>query len=177
MTAAQALELTPSARIVVGVMRTRANDSIRLVFHAQEHGAASALSGWPIIFGTQTSACPSCSPNSMPPLETNLGLYGKPAATKTALIAQDIKRLGERVCTVCALQVVGDAAASVRVFAEMLPYEHVFGIGDKFARTKARLQLTGTVTAGEVVLSFLSLDEKRRLSVRVAYGNAHKAVS
>jgi 4-hydroxy-tetrahydrodipicolinate synthase len=71
----------------------------------------------------------------------------------------------------------GDAAAAMRGFAELLPFEHVFGIGDEIVTTKAMLQLMGIFTSDEVLPPLVPVDDQRRALLQLAYETAGKAVS
>ena len=71
----------------------------------------------------------------------------------------------------------GDAAAAMRTFADLLPFEHVFGIGDEIVTTKAMLQLMGIFASDEVLPPLVPVDDKRRALLQLAYDNARKAVS
>lgn len=71
----------------------------------------------------------------------------------------------------------GDPAAAMRTYAELLPFEHVFGIGDEIVTTKAMLQLMGVFASDEVLPPLVPVDAKRRALLQLAYDNAPKAVS
>jgi 4-hydroxy-tetrahydrodipicolinate synthase len=71
----------------------------------------------------------------------------------------------------------GDPAAAMRAFAELLPFEHVFGIGDEIVTTKAMLQLMGIFSSDEVLPPLVPVDDKRRALLQLAYDNARKPVA
>lgn len=61
----------------------------------------------------------------------------------------------------------------MRTFAaEILPFSHVFGIGDEIATSKAMLQLIGTFAPDEVLPSLIRADDRRRALLKLAYDNA-----
>jgi dihydrodipicolinate synthase/N-acetylneuraminate lyase len=63
----------------------------------------------------------------------------------------------------------GDTAAAMRTFAaEILPFSHVFGIGDEIATTKAMLKAMGIFTSDEVLPPLLPVDDRRRALLALA---------
>jgi 4-hydroxy-tetrahydrodipicolinate synthase len=67
----------------------------------------------------------------------------------------------------------GDAAAAMRTFAaEILPFEHVFGIGDEIVTTKAMLKLMGIFASDEVLPPLVQVDDNRRALLQLAHDNA-----
>lgn len=66
----------------------------------------------------------------------------------------------------------GDAAAAMQTFAaEILPFEHVFGIGDEIVTTKAMLQLMGIFASDEVLPPLVPVDDQRRALLKLAFDN------
>jgi 4-hydroxy-tetrahydrodipicolinate synthase len=66
----------------------------------------------------------------------------------------------------------GDPAAAIRTFAaEILPFSHVFGIGDEIVTTKAMLKLMGIFASDEVLPPLVPVDERRRALLKLAYEN------
>ncbi len=67
----------------------------------------------------------------------------------------------------------GDAAAAMRIFAgEILPFLHVFGVGDEIATTKAMLAHLGIFASDELRPPLVPVDDARRTLLRLAYDNA-----
>jgi 4-hydroxy-tetrahydrodipicolinate synthase len=66
----------------------------------------------------------------------------------------------------------GDPAAAMRTFAaEILPFSHVFGIGDEIVTTKAMLHLMGIFASDEVLPPLVPVDEQRRVLLQLACDN------
>jgi len=65
----------------------------------------------------------------------------------------------------------GDAALAMQTFAaEILPFLHVFGIGDEIVTTKAMLKAMGIFASDEVLPPLVPADERRRELLRLASG-------
>lgn len=79
----------------------------------------------------------------------------------------------EAFCSVWDAMSAGDPAAAMRTFAaEILPFSHVFGIGDEIVTTKAMLQLMGIFASDEVLPPLVPVDGQRRALLQLAYDNA-----
>jgi 4-hydroxy-tetrahydrodipicolinate synthase len=66
----------------------------------------------------------------------------------------------------------GDAAAAMQTFAsEILPFTHVFGIGDEIVTTKAMMQLMGIFASDEVLPPLVPVDDRRKALLQLAYDN------
>jgi 4-hydroxy-tetrahydrodipicolinate synthase len=69
----------------------------------------------------------------------------------------------------------GDPAEAMRTFAaEILPFAHVFGIGDEIPTSKAMLQMMGIFASDEVLPPLEPIDERRRTLLKLAYENASR---
>jgi 4-hydroxy-tetrahydrodipicolinate synthase len=67
----------------------------------------------------------------------------------------------------------GDAAAAMqRLKAEILPFSHVFGIGDEIVTTKAALQSMGIFASDEVLPPLVPVDDNRRALLELALASA-----
>jgi 4-hydroxy-tetrahydrodipicolinate synthase len=72
----------------------------------------------------------------------------------------------------------GEPAAAMEVFAaEILPFEHVFGIGDEIVTTKAMLQLMGIFASDEVLPPLVPVGAERRALLQLAFDATRGAVS
>jgi 4-hydroxy-tetrahydrodipicolinate synthase len=64
----------------------------------------------------------------------------------------------------------GDVAAALALFGdEILPFVHVFGIGDEIATTKALLAELGIYASDELLAPLVPVDAGRRALLRAAY--------
>jgi len=75
--------------------------------------------------------------------------------------------------TVWELVGTGDLRSAYEMFARrILPFLHVFGIGDEIATTKAMLNMLGIFASSELLPPLAEVGEGRRRLLQIAYGSA-----